>query len=98
MTCPDSLGLRDQVLTIHYLGTVPYRRVKDGWAVPFRGERLKATKPDFDIVDAASGEVLFEAKKKVTPRKINQLLAERRAVFNQVSELTNRVKLQARQG
>ena len=31
-------------------------------------------------------------------RKINQLLAERRAVFNQVSELTNRVKLQARSG
>jgi chromosomal replication initiator protein len=30
-------------------------------------------------------------------RKINTLLAERRAVFNQVSELTNRVKLQARQ-
>ena len=30
-------------------------------------------------------------------RKINQLLAERRAVFNQVSELTNRIKSQARQ-
>jgi chromosomal replication initiator protein len=30
-------------------------------------------------------------------RKINQLLAERRSVFNQVSELTNRVKMQARQ-
>ncbi len=30
-------------------------------------------------------------------RKINQLLGERRAVFNQVSELTNRVKIQARQ-
>jgi chromosomal replication initiator protein len=30
-------------------------------------------------------------------RKINQLLAERRAVFNQVSELTNRVKMQARE-
>ena len=30
-------------------------------------------------------------------RKINQLLAERRAVFNQVSELTNRVKMTARQ-
>ncbi len=29
-------------------------------------------------------------------RKINQLLGERRAVFNQVSELTNRVKMQAR--
>nr|WP_245916432.1 chromosomal replication initiator protein DnaA [Nocardioides gansuensis] len=31
-------------------------------------------------------------------RKINQLLAERRAVFNQVSELTNRIKMHARQG
>jgi chromosomal replication initiator protein len=31
-------------------------------------------------------------------RKINQLLAERRSVFNQVSELTNRIKVQARQG
>ncbi len=31
-------------------------------------------------------------------RKIRQLLAERRAVFNQVSELTSRVKVQARQG
>ncbi len=30
--------------------------------------------------------------------KINQLLAERRQVFNQVSELTSRVKLQARNG
>ncbi len=30
-------------------------------------------------------------------RKIRQLLAERRAVFNQVSELTNRLKMQARQ-
>ena len=30
-------------------------------------------------------------------RKIRQLLAERRSVFNQVSELTNRIKMQARQ-
>ncbi|WP_110240422.1 chromosomal replication initiator protein DnaA [Nocardioides gilvus] len=31
-------------------------------------------------------------------RKITQLLAERRAVFNQVSEVTSRIKMQARQG
>ena len=30
-------------------------------------------------------------------RKIRSSLAERRAVFNQVTELTNRIKLQARQ-
>ena len=69
-----ALGLTQDQIMEEFYGTVPYRRVKDGWAVPFRGERLKATKPDFDIIDAASGEVLFEANKKVTPRKINQLL------------------------
>ncbi|HEY9566353.1 MAG TPA: chromosomal replication initiator protein DnaA [Nocardioides sp.] len=31
-------------------------------------------------------------------RKMKQLLAERRSVFNQVTELTNRIKMQARQG
>jgi chromosomal replication initiator protein len=31
-------------------------------------------------------------------RKIRQLMAERRSVFNQVTELTNRIKSQARQG
>jgi chromosomal replication initiator protein len=29
-------------------------------------------------------------------RKIRSLMGERRAIFNQVSELTNRIKLQAR--
>jgi chromosomal replication initiator protein len=31
-------------------------------------------------------------------RKIRQLMAERRAIFNQVTELTNRIKQQSRQG
>ena len=31
-------------------------------------------------------------------RKIRQLMAERRSVYNQVTELTNRIKSQARQG
>ncbi len=30
-------------------------------------------------------------------RKIRQLMAERRSVYNQVTELTNRIKQQARQ-
>jgi chromosomal replication initiator protein len=30
-------------------------------------------------------------------KKIRQLLAERRSVYNQVTELTNRIKQQARQ-
>jgi chromosomal replication initiator protein len=30
-------------------------------------------------------------------RKIRSLMAERRAIYNQVSELTNRIKVRARQ-
>ncbi|MEC9434780.1 MAG: DNA-directed RNA polymerase subunit beta [Pseudomonadota bacterium] len=69
-----ALGLTQDEIMAEFYDTVPYRRVKDGWAIPFRGERLKATKPDHDVVDAASGEVLFEAGKKITPRRINQIL------------------------
>ncbi len=69
-----ALGLDQDKIMEEFYRTVPYRRVKDGWAVPFVGERFKATKPDFDIIDAATGEVLFEAGQKITPRRINQLL------------------------
>ena len=69
-----ALGLTQDEIMSEFYDVVPYRRVKDGWAIPFRGERLKATKPDHDVVDAASGEVLFEAGKKITPRRINQIL------------------------
>jgi len=69
-----ALGLDQDKIMEEFYRTVPYRRVKDGWAVPFVGERFKATKPDFDIVDVATGEVLFEAGQKITPRRINQLL------------------------
>ena len=69
-----ALGLSQDQIMKEFYDFIPYRKVKDGWAMPFRGERLKATKPDFDIVDASSGEVLFESGKKITPRKINQLL------------------------
>ncbi|MBR25579.1 MAG: DNA-directed RNA polymerase subunit beta [Rhodobacteraceae bacterium] len=69
-----ALGLTQDQIMEEFYDTVPYRRVKDGWAIPFRGERLKATKPDHDVIDAASGEVLFEAGKKITPRRINQIL------------------------
>ncbi|MEO1689020.1 MAG: DNA-directed RNA polymerase subunit beta, partial [Pseudomonadota bacterium] len=69
-----ALGLDQDGIMEEFYGTVSYRKDKNGWAAPFDGDRLKATKPDVDIVDAATGEVLFEAGKKITPRKINQLL------------------------
>ncbi|MFT6060755.1 MAG: DNA-directed RNA polymerase subunit beta [Paracoccaceae bacterium] len=71
-----ALGLdQDQIMEAFY-GTVVYKHEKNGWSLPFNGDRLKATKPDYDLVDADSGEVLFEAGKKITPRRINMLLED----------------------
>jgi DNA-directed RNA polymerase, beta subunit/140 kD subunit len=62
-----ALGLDQDGIMCEFYRTVPYRKVKDGWAIPFAGERMKATKPDFDIVDAASGEVLLRPARR-SPR------------------------------
>lgn len=69
-----ALGLTQDDIMEAFYGAVSYRRTGEGWAVPFNGDRLKASKPDFDVIDAATGEVLFEAGKKITPRRINQVL------------------------
>src|SRR5690606_19397828 len=42
----------------------------DGWATPFFPERFRGSKPVFDIVDAATGEVIAPVGQKVTPRMV----------------------------
>ena len=37
-------------------------------------ERVRGTRPAFDLVDAATGEVIAEAGKKVTPRAVKKLM------------------------
>ncbi len=71
-----ALGLDQDQIMQEFYGTIIYRKRKGGWAVPFNGERLKATKPTFDVINAADGEVLFPAGKKITPRAINKLLEQ----------------------
>ncbi len=55
--------------------TYSYRKNK-GWVTAFFPERIRGTRPNFDIVDAATGEVLFEAGKKVTPRAVKDVIDE----------------------
>ncbi len=40
----------------------------------FFPERVRGTRPTFDLVDAATGEVIAEAGKKVTPRTVKDLI------------------------
>ncbi|MEM9959394.1 MAG: DNA-directed RNA polymerase subunit beta [Pseudomonadota bacterium] len=68
-----ALGLDQEGIVKTFYDIVPYTKGKKGWTVPFDVERLKGVKPDHDLVDAKSGEVVAEAGKKLTPRKLSKL-------------------------
>jgi DNA-directed RNA polymerase subunit beta len=72
-----SLGLDQEAIMDAYYNTVTYRLdAGKGWIAPFLPERVRGTRPTYDIVDAANGEILFEAGKKVTPRAVKKLMDE----------------------
>ena len=63
-----ALGLTSEEILQHFYETVTYKRAKDGWEIQFVSENWRGQKPAFDIVDAKSGEVVFPAGQKITPR------------------------------
>ncbi len=67
-----ALGLNSEEILAEFYETITYVRGKDGWKIPFIGEQWRGQKPAFDIVDAKSGEVVFEAGQKITPRAANK--------------------------
>ncbi|MBV7380504.1 DNA-directed RNA polymerase subunit beta [Maritimibacter dapengensis] len=72
-----ALGLDQEGIMDAYYETVDYKLKKNkGWVTKFFPERIRGTRPAMDIVDAKSGEVLFEAGKKVTPRAVKKLIDE----------------------
>ena len=76
-----ALGLDQEGIMDAYYDTVSYRLVDDkkkgkGWATKFFPERIRGTKPAYDLVDAKTGTVIAEAGKKVTPRAVKKLIDE----------------------
>src|SRR6187455_791717 len=66
-----ALGLTsEEILNIFY-GRVVYVRGKNGWQIPYASESWRGQKPTHDVIDADSGEVIFKAHEKITPRKAN---------------------------
>ena len=67
-----ALGMDDEQILDHFYDRVTFERAAkkdgDGWKIPFVAEAWRGQKPTFDIVDAKSGEVVFAAGQKITPR------------------------------
>ena len=76
-----ALGLDQEGIMDAYYETVDYKLKKKGktnagWVTKFFPERVRGTRPAYDLVDAKSGDVIAEAGKKVTPRAVKKLIDE----------------------
>ena len=72
-----ALGLDQEGIMDAYYDTVNYKLSEGkGWVTKFFPERVRGTRPLYDLVDAASGEVIGETGKKVTPRAVKKLIDE----------------------
>ncbi len=67
-----ALGLNSEQILHHFYNTVFWERGPDGWKLPFVVDHWRGQKPAFDIVDAKSGEVIFAANQKISPRAANK--------------------------
>ncbi len=71
-----ALGLDQEGIMNAYYNTVDYKLDKKGkaWTTKFFPERVRGTRPAFDLVDAKTGEVIAKAGEKVTPRSVKKLI------------------------
>ncbi|MBS0504748.1 MAG: DNA-directed RNA polymerase subunit beta [Proteobacteria bacterium] len=67
-----ALGLNGEEILHQFYNTVTWVRGEGGWKVPFVTENWRGQKPMFDVVNADTGEVVFPAGQKVTPRAANK--------------------------
>ncbi|HRM73657.1 MAG TPA: DNA-directed RNA polymerase subunit beta, partial [Paracoccus sp. (in: a-proteobacteria)] len=74
-----ALGMDQEGIMDAFYDTVDYSlqragKGKDsGWVTRFFPERVRGTRPTYDLVNAATGEIITKAGDKVTPRLVKQL-------------------------
>jgi DNA-directed RNA polymerase subunit beta len=72
-----ALGMDQEGIMDAYYDTVNFKHEKNkGWVTKFFPSRVSGTRPTYDIVDAASGEVICKAGDKMTPRMVKKLKDE----------------------
>ncbi len=68
-----ALGMDQEGIMDAYYETINFRHVKNkGWVTKFFPQRVSGTRPTYDLVDAATGEVILKAGEKATPRMVKK--------------------------
>ncbi len=68
-----ALGMDQEGIMDAYYDQVNFRYVKNkGWVTRFFPSRVSGTRPSYDLVDAATGEVILKAGEKATPRMVKK--------------------------
>ncbi|MGL3821563.1 DNA-directed RNA polymerase subunit beta [Sphingopyxis sp. R3-92] len=67
-----ALGMSGEEILNHFYDRLVFERAENGWRVPFMVENWRGAKPAFDVVDAKTGEVVFAAGHKISPRLANK--------------------------
>ena len=67
-----ALGLNGEDILSYFYKTQRYVRGQGGWKVPFVPENWRGQKPAYDVANADTGEVVFPAGTKISPRAANK--------------------------
>ncbi|MCB5425659.1 DNA-directed RNA polymerase subunit beta [Altererythrobacter sp. CC-YST694] len=71
-----ALGMNGEEILNHFYNTITWARVSgkngDGWKIPFLAEQWRGQKPGFALIDANTGEEVFPAGQKISPRAANK--------------------------
>ncbi|WP_133366142.1 DNA-directed RNA polymerase subunit beta [Qipengyuania sediminis] len=70
------LGLDAEDILAHFYQTVSWKRASgaagEGWQIPFVPDQWRGAKPAFALVNAETGEEVFPAGQKISPRAANK--------------------------
>ena len=71
-----ALGLDAEDILAHFYDTVSWKRAAgktgEGWQIPFVADQWRGAKPAFPLIDAKTGEEVFPASQKISPRAANK--------------------------
>ena len=68
-----ALGMDGEEILSTFYEVVTVARDGEGWRLPLDADKLRGTKPNEDLIDAKTGEVVAEAGKKITARLAKQI-------------------------